>query len=105
MCRYGWEKTLGRFGVDTILLPPDAPLAGALKESSRWRLVYDDGIALVFRLRRAAAGKPFPSPLAGDGTSRDREITKTEASDRPITQNQIQNLGAKHNDVFAQFLE
>ena len=47
--KYGWEKTLGRFGVDTILLPPSAPLTGALKESSRWRVVYDDGVALVFR--------------------------------------------------------
>ena len=47
--KYDWEKTLNGFGVDTILLPPSAPLAGALKESSRWRVVYDDGVALVFR--------------------------------------------------------
>ena len=31
---YDWEKTLGRFGIDTILLPPSAPLAGAVKESA-----------------------------------------------------------------------
>ena len=47
--RDGWEKTLGRFGVDTILLPPDAPLAGALKQSSRWKMVYGDSVAVVFR--------------------------------------------------------
>jgi hypothetical protein len=51
----GWDKTLGSFGVDTILLPPDAPLAGALKQSSRWKLVYEDGVALVFRPASPAA--------------------------------------------------
>lgn len=51
----GWERYLGRYGVDTVLLPPDAPLAGALKQSSAWRLVYDDGVALIFRLTRARA--------------------------------------------------
>src|ERR1019366_6838129 len=30
--KYGWEKTLTGFGVDTVLLPPNAPLSGALKE-------------------------------------------------------------------------
>jgi len=53
--KYGWEKTLGQFGVDTILMPPGAPLSGALKESSRWRVVYDDGISLVFRQVQQAA--------------------------------------------------
>src|SRR5450432_2250713 len=53
--KYGWEKTLGQFGVDTILMPPGAPLSGALKESSRWRAVYDDGISLVFRQVQQAA--------------------------------------------------
>jgi len=47
--QHGWEKTLGRFGVNTILVPPKTPLAGVLKESSHWRVVFDDGQALVFR--------------------------------------------------------
>ena len=51
----GWEKYLGRYRVDTVLLPPDAPLAGALKQSSAWRLIYDDGVALIFRSARAPA--------------------------------------------------
>jgi hypothetical protein len=59
-------------------------LAGALKESRRWRLVYDDGVALVFR--SAAAGGREKDPVAsGDGTGRDREVTKIEARDRAIT--------------------
>jgi len=55
--RHDWEKTLGGFGVDTILLPPSAALSGVLRESSRWRVVYDDGVALVFRTQHRS---PFP---------------------------------------------
>jgi hypothetical protein len=83
---YGWEKTLGRFGVDTILLPPSAPLAGALKESARWRVVYDDGVALVFRSARKTGGQPLSATGAGDGEGRDREVTKTQARDQAITE-------------------
>jgi hypothetical protein len=83
--KYGWEKILGGFGVDTILMPPDAPLSGALKESSRWRLVYDDGIALVFRSASRTVGVQVSVAHAGGGEGRDREITKTLASDPAIT--------------------
>ncbi|HWC99957.1 MAG TPA: hypothetical protein VG456_24525 [Candidatus Sulfopaludibacter sp.] len=83
---YGWEKTLARFGVDTILMPPGSPLTGALKESARWRVVYDDGVAVVFRSAAKAAGTTN-SVTAGDGKGRDREITKTAESDRRITEN------------------
>jgi hypothetical protein len=65
--RDGWERTLGQFGVDTILLPPDAPLAGALKQSSRWRVVYDDGVALVFRPSSAAVAQVSASDQAPIG--------------------------------------
>jgi hypothetical protein len=88
--RYGWEKTLATFGVDTILMPLDAPLTGALKESSRWRLVYDDGRALVFRSNERTAGEPI-SVADGDGRGRDREVTKTRTSDRPITDNKTKS--------------
>ena len=82
--KYDWEKTLDGFGVDTILLPPSAPLAGALKESSRWRVVYDDGVALVFRSAPKSAGESISAATRG-GTGRDREVTKTEARDRAVT--------------------
>ena len=82
--RTGWEKTLSRFGVDTILLPPDAPLAGALKESSRWRVVYDDGISLVFR-NSAKGALTVPVTASRGGESRGRETTKTETGDPAIT--------------------
>jgi len=47
--KYGWQRTLHKYGVDTVLLHVDAPLAGAIKESRRWRVVYDDGMAIAFR--------------------------------------------------------
>ena len=81
----GWEKTLGRFGVNTILMPPNTPLTGALKESSRWRVVYDDGVALVFRAAPMAGGKPVSVALTSEGISRDREVTKTRASGQGTT--------------------
>jgi hypothetical protein len=83
---YGWEKTLGRYSVDTILLPPSAPLAGALKESARWRVVYDDGVALVFRSAGQAAGQTVSVTGDGDGEGRDREVTKTQARDQAVTE-------------------
>jgi len=86
---YGWDQTLSRFAVDTVLMPPNTPLTGALKESSRWRVVYDDGVALVFRARGQATGDRA-SAAAGGGMGRDREVTKTATSDRPITE-----LGSK----------
>lgn len=84
--KYGWEKDLRKFGVDTILLPVSAPLAGALKESSRWRVVYDDGISVIFRFDGAAAGTQNSITATGDGAGRDREVTKTQVRDRSITE-------------------
>ena len=83
--KYGWEKTLSGFGVDTILMPPNAPLTGALKESSRWRVVYDDGIALVFRSVSRTVGVQVSAAKSDGGDGRDREVTKTLTSDPAIT--------------------
>src|ERR1035441_4228723 len=75
--KYDWEKTLSGFGVDTILMPPSAPLSGALKESSRWRVVYDDGIALVFRPASRTGSVQVSAANSGDGNGRGREGTET----------------------------
>ena len=81
-----WEKILGRFGVDTILLPPSAPLSGALKETSRWRVVYDDGVSLIFRSVQKTAGRSTSVASLSDGAGRDRKVTKTTAGDQAITE-------------------
>jgi hypothetical protein len=62
----GWEQYLARYEVETVLVPPDAPLAGALRQSRAWRLVYDDGVALIFRLAPTAP-LPFEQASAGTG--------------------------------------
>ncbi len=71
--KYDWQQTLDRFGVDTILLPTDEPLAGALKESRRWRVAFDDGMSIVFRPAAAAGGKMeqvFTGTAGGNGGDR-----------------------------------
>jgi hypothetical protein len=78
--KYDWQETLGHFGINTILLPPSAPLAGALKESNRWRVVYDDGVALVFQ-PAPKAGNEINSAITGGGRKPDREATKREDRD------------------------
>jgi hypothetical protein len=84
--KYGWQNTLARFGVDTILMPPNAPLTGALKESSAWRVVYDDGISLVFRSQSKTVGTQVSAASFAGGNGRDRKVTKTETRDHAITE-------------------
>ncbi len=85
--RYDWEKNLGQYHVNTILLSPNAPLAGTLKESRHWRPIYDDGVAIVFRATEdRAAGGAQVSVATNDGKDRDRKITKSQTSDLTITQ-------------------
>jgi len=47
--RYDWRQKLESYAPQAAVLRADAPLASLLKECRRWRLVYDDGIAIVFR--------------------------------------------------------
>jgi hypothetical protein len=83
--KHDWEQILDGFGVNTILLPPGAPLSGVLQESARWRAVYDDGVALIFRAVPKAGGEPTSAASLVGGAGRDREVTKTSASDQAIT--------------------
>jgi sarcosine oxidase delta subunit len=82
--KYNWQQYLNEYGVDTVMLPTDAALAGALKESSRWHVVYDDGDAIVFRTGARAEGSQVSAVING-GKDRDRKITNTQTSDRTIT--------------------
>lgn len=54
--RPGWEKVLEKYRFDTVLLPPTAALASLLKISPGWRLVDDDGQAVLFT--KAAGTRP-----------------------------------------------
>jgi len=85
--KYNWQQHLNEYGVDTVLLPTDAPLAGALKESSRWHVVYDDGDAIIFRTAARPEGPQFSAANHG-GNDRDRKIAKTQTSDHTIAKTQ-----------------
>ncbi len=85
--KYGWKKTLDDYAIDTVMLPPSMPLAGTLKISREWRLVYDDTRAVVFR--RAATGQaraPGSLVSSDERNIRDRAITKSNTRDQEITQ-------------------
>ncbi|MGO4883964.1 MAG: hypothetical protein ACLP59_24540 [Bryobacteraceae bacterium] len=74
--RAGWEAYLARYGVETVLLPPDTALAGALRQAPAWHLIYDDGVALIFRSSHA-------SPLLFDYVS----ATPSGGGDPSLAQN------------------
>jgi hypothetical protein len=94
--KYDWEKTLERYGVRTVLLPVEASLASTLKESGRWRVVHDDGVAIVFRsvaqqsqwARAGCAEREQVSAAVGGGVIGDRVIAQPNHNhrDREVTQ-------------------
>ncbi len=80
----GWNRTLDRYAIDTIVISPKFALTSTLKISPAWRVVYDDHTSLVFRRNTAGSGS---SASQTEGSSRDREITKTVTRDQPsVTQ-------------------
>ena len=95
--KYDWEKTLERYGVRTVLLPVEASLASTLKESARWRVVHDDGMAIVFRLaaqqaqwaRAGCPGGKQVSAAVGSGVIGDRLIAQPNHRDREVTKLQL----------------
>ena len=91
--KYDWEQTLSRYAIDTILLPPTAPLASTLKESRNWRVVYDDGSAIVFQAaQRSGAGRQRPTSITGGG-QRDLSITQTKTA--ILNRGNHKTIGAK----------
>jgi hypothetical protein len=69
----GWDKTLDRYGIDTVVVSPKLALSSTLKVSRDWRVVFDDHYSVVFRRNR-----PVQSSFASDRGEghRDPVITK-----------------------------
>ncbi|HZS50529.1 MAG TPA: hypothetical protein VFA54_06705 [Bryobacterales bacterium] len=63
---HAWERTFQQYGVETVVLPVDSGLVGALKESPHWKVAYDDGIAIVFE-RAASAPARLVASVRGAG--------------------------------------
>ena len=93
---YGWEKQLDQYHVNAILLPVETPLAATLKVSPRWHPIYDDGVAIVFRIAGVSAtgGNQF-SAVSHGGKDRGREITKPQ---HVISRSPNQPLGVNHHE-------
>jgi hypothetical protein len=77
--KYDWQQYLDKYGIDTIVLSPAAPLASAIKESSHWKAVYDDHVAIVFR--RASLPEHTRFSTAVSGKDDDPRITKAGEPD------------------------
>jgi hypothetical protein len=56
--RYDWKAQLQRFGIDMVLVRPDAPLGAVLKLSPDWSMRFDDGKTLVFEAASVHALSP-----------------------------------------------
>ena len=52
--RYDWSRQLDHFAVDMVIIKPDVPLATVLKTSPGWRMLFDDGKAIVFQAKLPA---------------------------------------------------
>lgn len=89
--KYDWQETLGQFGINTILLPPSAPLTGALKESRRWRVVYDDGIAVVFRPALNIGGESNSTPTVGGTREQSHTVSRTEMRHAVVSAQKIKS--------------
>jgi len=46
--QYDWKTQLQRYGIDMVLVKPDAPVCAVLKLSPDWAMRFDDGKVLVF---------------------------------------------------------
>jgi len=43
-----WRKSLDKYGIQTLIIGPDAPLATLLRTDSAWSKVYEDNQATIF---------------------------------------------------------
>jgi hypothetical protein len=94
--QHNWRALLDRYRFDLILIPPDWALASLLKEDRQWKLLADDGAALLFERSQPLAaqrvtvnlGPPLMKiALPAEQTERDlramRIASKTMTAARP----------------------
>ncbi|CAN5724657.1 hypothetical protein BH18ACI4_BH18ACI4_25480 [soil metagenome] len=44
----GWREPLDRYGIRTVLISPDVPLASLLRNDPEWQKAYEDNQAVIF---------------------------------------------------------
>jgi hypothetical protein len=53
----GWQKTLRRWDIDTVIVPADSALATGLRTSPGWTVAYEDDQAIVLTVSPHATGR------------------------------------------------
>ncbi|HXC68710.1 MAG TPA: hypothetical protein VN644_01995, partial [Pyrinomonadaceae bacterium] len=59
--RNGWEESLNKFSIRTVLIEPDVPLASLLRSDEQWQKVYEDQQAVIFT--RAGANDTYQAAV------------------------------------------
>ncbi|MBS1824984.1 MAG: hypothetical protein JST93_06660 [Acidobacteria bacterium] len=78
-----WRKLLDKYGFDVVLSPNGWSLASLLKQSPEWRLVEDDGMALLFeRTQKSGTNAPVPSAYS-EPSSQKKALTISNENPRP----------------------
>jgi hypothetical protein len=44
----GWEAKLNQNNIQLVLIEPNAMLADALRQSSTWKILFEDKLSVVF---------------------------------------------------------
>lgn len=44
----GWEKSLDDFAINLVLVEPDSVLAAGLRQSSTWKIIFEDHVSTLF---------------------------------------------------------
>jgi hypothetical protein len=80
---YEWEQLIERYGFDYVLSPVDWALGSLLKRDSRWRIVEDDGKAILFERVKARTGpaKGEPQKTASKGLMKTTEAAESTGGD------------------------
>jgi len=91
--KYDWEKTLAGYGVNTILLPVNAALAGALKESRNWKVAFDDHESIVFRPVGWKNGRMEQVSTATNGGETGRDLTVASSPEAALKSRKNQTQG------------
>ena len=93
---YEWESLMERHKFDLVLAPIEWPLTALLKKSSSWRLIADDGKALLFERKSAGTAKldrpkvpvPFSQKMGGPEKNGQPHLMKGTDSAEGITGDQ-----------------
>jgi hypothetical protein len=68
--RHNWDQLLDRYRIDIALVPLEWPLAELLKRSAGWKLLKDDGAAILFERRTPVLMKNEVSAESPSSTKR-----------------------------------